>query len=115
MNVDYLYSAVMSTLKMAEKLECASVAIPAISSGIFGFPKPLCAQTFFNAIEKFCEDSPEGMCLKDVRLTNFDQETTGIFYDEFEKVFGELVEPADEELDVKKAVVVSANEGEQET
>lgn len=42
-NVDLLASAVMNTLIMAEKLECKSVSIPAISSGIFGFPKPLCA------------------------------------------------------------------------
>jgi putative ATPase len=42
-NINYLHSAVLSTLQMASKLDCQSVAIPAISSGIFGFPKPLCA------------------------------------------------------------------------
>jgi len=52
-NVDLLYNAVFNTLKTAEELKCASVAIPAISSGIFGFPKPLCAETFFTAIRDF--------------------------------------------------------------
>jgi putative ATPase len=45
-----LFSAVLNTLKTANKLECKSVSIPAISSGIFGFPKQLCAKTFFEAI-----------------------------------------------------------------
>jgi len=49
-NVDLLYNTVFNTLKTAEELKYASVAIPAISSGIFGFPKPLCAETFFTAI-----------------------------------------------------------------
>ena len=71
---------------MAEKLKCESVSIPAISSGIFGFPKPLCAKTFFDAIELYCKESDPGS-LQDVRLTNFDEETTDIFQAEFEKVF----------------------------
>ncbi len=71
---------------MAEELDCKSVSIPAISSGIFGFPKPLCAKTFFYAIERYCEENKLGS-LQDVRLTNFDEETTDIFQAEFEKVF----------------------------
>jgi len=30
-----------------------SIAIPAISSGIFGFPKPLCAEILFNCVEDY--------------------------------------------------------------
>ena len=77
-NIELLFNAVTSTLKMAEKLDCKSVSIPAISSGIFGFPKPLCAETFFKAIEKYCTDVETGS-LEDIRLTNFDTETTEIF------------------------------------
>ena len=49
-NVELLHSAVLNTLIMANELKCKSIAIPAISSGIYGFPKPLCAKTFFEAI-----------------------------------------------------------------
>ena len=73
-----LHSAVLNTLKLATKLECKTIAIPAISSGIYGFPKPLCAKTFFDAIEEFLVQF-EITTLEDVRLTNFDTETTDIF------------------------------------
>jgi len=54
-NTKLLYSAVFNTLKKANELECESVAIPAISSGIFGFPKPLCSKVFFYSLVKFVE------------------------------------------------------------
>jgi putative ATPase len=48
-----LYDAVYNSLLMADKLKCKSISIPAISSGIFGFPGPLCAQIIFSAINGF--------------------------------------------------------------
>jgi len=48
-----LYDAVYNAMLMADKLKCRSIAIPAISSGIFGFPGPLCAQIIFSAINSF--------------------------------------------------------------
>jgi len=40
------------------------VAIPAISSGIFGFPKPMCAEIMFDCFEQF---QAEGLSiLKDI-------------------------------------------------
>ena len=63
------------------------MAIPAISSGIFGFPKPLCAVIFFKAIQDFAntivKEFEGPIKLKEVRLVNFDTETTVIFQDEF--------------------------------
>ena len=60
--------------------------MPAISSGLFGFSKPLCAKVFFQAIKEFVSNiNSEGttMKLKLVRLSNIDAETTEIFMDEF--------------------------------
>ena len=74
---------------MAEELKCKSVAIPAISSGIYGFPKPLCAKTFFAAIEEYAFQAQNGH-LQEVRLCNFDDETCEVFHQEFDTIFNTI-------------------------
>jgi O-acetyl-ADP-ribose deacetylase (regulator of RNase III) len=88
--VGLLYSCIRSTLIWACKLGLESVAIPAISSGIFGFPKPLCAKVLFKAAEDFALnikasglDPQEAVKLRRIRFTNFDTETTTVFEKEF--------------------------------
>ena len=54
-NANQLSNTIMNTLKAANQLGCKTVAIPAISSGIFGFPKPLCATIFFLVLKMFVE------------------------------------------------------------
>uniref|UniRef100_A0A8C6T9F0 Poly [ADP-ribose] polymerase n=1 Tax=Neogobius melanostomus TaxID=47308 RepID=A0A8C6T9F0_9GOBI len=48
--------AVKDSLTQAEKLRCSNVALPAISSGIFGFPVELCVETIAQAVREFCDD-----------------------------------------------------------
>ena len=48
--------AVQNVLKTTESYGCSSVAIPAISSGIFGFPKKLCAKVLFDTVESFASE-----------------------------------------------------------
>lgn len=67
--------AVRSALELARSHGCASVALPAISSGIFGFPKARCARIILETVDAF-----EG--LKEIRLTNLDELTAGIFREE---------------------------------
>ena len=83
--VDLLHKAVFNALAMTEKLKCKSVSVPAISSGIYGFPKDLCAHTFFEAITHFSQS--QFTVLEYIRLCNFDEETTQIFQKEFDKNF----------------------------
>ena len=79
--------AVRNTLKNAENYGCRSVAIPAISSGIFGFPKRLCAKTLFDTVETLAREAKANKTdreyLQIVRFTNFDRETYDIFNQEF--------------------------------
>jgi len=79
-----LYMAVQNVLKKAEELSLSSISIPAISSGIFGFPKDQCSEVFCRAIRDFLEEH-QNTSLKLVRLCNIDEETSKIFLSVFEK------------------------------
>jgi O-acetyl-ADP-ribose deacetylase len=73
-----LESAVAGSLRVAEELKCSSIALPAISTGIYGFPKERAAKIILSAIENyFVEDSSSG--LKIAKLVLFDQPTVDVF------------------------------------
>ncbi|RPI90732.1 MAG: macro domain-containing protein [Chloroflexi bacterium] len=79
---DKLESAVTGSLRVADELKCASIALPAISTGIFGFPKERAARIIFSAVENyFVENTSSG--LRQVRLVLFDRSTIDIFVDQW--------------------------------
>lgn len=82
-----LASAVRAALALAEEHSLASIAMPAISSGIYGFPKELCAKVFFDVLEQWLDEVP-GRSLQDIRLCNFDDPTATVFEREARRRFG---------------------------
>jgi len=80
-----LHDAIYGSLRVADELELESIAMPAISTGIFGFPKDRAARVMLNTIQEYFEK--EKSHLKIVRITLFDQATT----DEFTKVWKEIL------------------------
>ena len=77
--------AVRNSLK--EAMKYSSIAIPAISSGVFGFPRDLCAKVILDAVIAFCVKNP--MCtLSDIRLINIDSPTVQPFEEEMKTRFG---------------------------
>ncbi|XP_029295286.1 protein mono-ADP-ribosyltransferase PARP14-like isoform X2 [Cottoperca gobio] len=58
-SVSHLKLAVKNSLTQAEAVNCSTIALPAISSGVFGFPVDLCAETIAQAVREYC-DSPGG-------------------------------------------------------
>lgn len=82
-----LESAMQSVLERAEEKKIESLSLPAISSGIFGFPKPLCAKILTGtALEYFQKNLHSSV--KEVRFCNIDEETVSIFEKEFSERFG---------------------------
>ena len=67
-----LIGAVLSALALAREHGLKRVSLPAISSGIFGFPKDRCAAVMVEAVDGFTG-------LDEIRLCNIDALTTQIF------------------------------------
>jgi O-acetyl-ADP-ribose deacetylase (regulator of RNase III) len=73
-----LTSAVIGSLHTAERLGLTSIALPAISTGIFGFPVERAANVILGAIEGYFTDYPSSG-IKLVRLILYDQFTLDAF------------------------------------
>jgi len=81
-----LEMCVVASLEKANQLKLKSISLPAISTGIFRFPKPLCATIMFQCVTDWILNNKD-KSLQEIRFTNFDDETVYIFKDEFEKRF----------------------------
>ena len=73
-----LKTTVTSTLELAEELEVKSIALPAISTGIYGFPKKRAARMMFEAVEKYLRRE-DGTGLQEVRLVLYGEEAVQAF------------------------------------
>jgi len=81
-NLDLVQSTVLCSLEHAEHvLNSASIAVPAISSGIFGVPKTDVVQALYKAILKFDETKPR--FVKTVQLLNLNRGVTYLINKDF--------------------------------
>ncbi len=78
-----LKKAVRSSLNIASEKRFKSISIPAISSGIFGFPKDRCATILVNESRKFFEENSQSS-LGIIEFCIIDDETLNCFRKEFE-------------------------------
>lgn len=75
-----LAAAVHGSLKAADGLGLTSIALPAISTGIFGFPKGRAAGVIFKTIARYFDEQPESK-IQLIRIVLFDQSTIDAFLD----------------------------------
>jgi len=82
-----LRSAVENSLARAHELGIHSVSLPAISSGIFGFPKDRCAEILLDTAVAFLAHHPD-TALREVRFCLFDEPTLKAFREAWDRRFG---------------------------
>lgn len=75
-----LESAVTEALREAGERGLATIALPAISSGIFGFPKDRCAEILLHTALQYLQDHPQGPLVQ-IDFVLLDDETTAFFRD----------------------------------
>ncbi len=80
-----LKNAVINTLKLASEKKLKSISMPAISSGVFGFPKDRCAEILVGEINKFLKENPQ-TSLNTVEFCIFDDDTLSHFKTQFENI-----------------------------
>jgi O-acetyl-ADP-ribose deacetylase (regulator of RNase III) len=79
-----LAAAVASSLALAEAQGFHSLAMPALSTGIFGFPKARGAHVIVQAVLDFTKSAPSSS-VTEIRVTVIDEPTLGVFRSEFDR------------------------------
>lgn len=77
-----LKNATVNSLKAADKHKLQSIAFPAISTGIFGYPVDRCAKIMLTAIIDYLKSSSG---IKKVTMCLFDDKTLAIFQNQLKK------------------------------
>lgn len=83
---EQLRSATWQSLELAHQRGFRSLALPAISSGIFGFPKDRCAQILLSTAHEFVQQHPDSP-LREIQFVLFDVPTLEAFEAEFNRQF----------------------------
>jgi O-acetyl-ADP-ribose deacetylase (regulator of RNase III) len=71
-----LESAALESLKRAQELDCASMAFPAVSAGIYGYPIEKCAEIMLGTVKNYLEGDTS---LSKVVFCLFSQEAYDVF------------------------------------
>jgi len=83
-----LRNATLNSLKLADKYNVGSIAFPAISTGIFGYPKDRCADIMLSTIVDYL--SKKETSLRKVILCLYDDETYRIFEEKLNEISKKL-------------------------
>jgi O-acetyl-ADP-ribose deacetylase len=81
-----LNDAIKGSLITAEGLNVVSIAFPAISTGIFGFPKERAAKIMIRSIQDYFKENPMSK-INTVKIVLIDEPTLQVFRNTFEDEF----------------------------
>lgn len=82
---DKLKNAVINSLTLASQKGFRSISMPAISAGIFGFPKDRCAEILVSESAKFFQITPQ-TTLETIEFCIYDDDTLRYFTQQFELI-----------------------------
>ncbi|XP_061860494.1 protein mono-ADP-ribosyltransferase PARP14 isoform X2 [Colius striatus] len=86
---DLLKKAVKKSLQLAEAFNHSSIALPAISGGIFGFPLELCTYSIVSSIKETLQKSMGDSSLKEVHLVGISEDNIQAFSKALTEVFSD--------------------------
>ncbi|NXB17225.1 PAR14 polymerase, partial [Rhagologus leucostigma] len=84
-----LKKTVKKCLQLAEVYNHRSIALPAVSGGIFGFPLEPCTYSIVSSIKETLEEFKGNSSLKEVHVVAFAQDNIQAFSKAFRKVFSD--------------------------
>ena len=84
---DKLARAITSALEKAEELKLSSISLPAISTGIFGFPLERASGIFMQTLDQFCQRGDIKYLAK-ILIVLFDAHTYAVFSQKFNDYYG---------------------------
>ncbi|HSE42594.1 MAG TPA: macro domain-containing protein [Acidobacteriota bacterium] len=79
-----LRNATANSLRLADGEAIHTISLPAISTGIFGYPMGRCAEIMLNAVHKYCEGETR---LQEVRFCLFDEAAEKTFNEAAKRIF----------------------------
>ncbi|XP_075008916.1 protein mono-ADP-ribosyltransferase PARP14 isoform X4 [Calonectris borealis] len=82
-----LRKTVKKSLQLAETYNHRSIALPAISGGIFGFPLQACADSIVSSIKETLEESMGDRSLKEVHLVDDAEEAVQVLSETVKQAF----------------------------
>lgn len=71
-----LESATLNSLKLADEHHLSTIVFPAISTGIFGYPRDRCAKVMLSTVQRYLQGNTD---LTEVLFCLYDEETFDIF------------------------------------
>ncbi|KAL3864451.1 hypothetical protein ACJMK2_006135 [Sinanodonta woodiana] len=83
-----LEKAIVSCLQLAKKMNAKSVAFPALSAGVFGFPPEQACTFIVNAIFNFFDEQKGDAGMKEIYVCDISRYTVSCFFQALEKKVG---------------------------
>ncbi|XP_056352653.1 protein mono-ADP-ribosyltransferase PARP14-like isoform X2 [Oenanthe melanoleuca] len=114
-----LKQTVKKCLQLADTYNHCSIALPAISGGIFGFPPQMCADSIVSSVKETLEELMEGSSLKEVHLVSNSEEIIQVLSETVKKVFSAksfcpkwlMLKKSQKEKSKEDLKMVTTNEG----